>query len=213
MTLLFRLEAIAARALVRVFRALGPVRASNWAGALARTIGPLLAVSRVADTNVRLALPELDRAGRRRVIRGAWDNLGRTIGELPHVAGLQQNTPAGPGWEMVGEATLRALAAAGGPAIFVSGHIANWEVLPAACAAYGLPFAAMYRAAANPAVDALVMALRQQALGAPVPMFSKGAAGATAALAHLRRGGLLGLLMDQKMNDGVQATLLRPARP
>jgi KDO2-lipid IV(A) lauroyltransferase len=107
----------------------------------------------------------------------------------------------------VGEDTLKALASRGGPAIFFSGHIGNWEMLPAACAAYGLPFSSMFRAASNPEVDALVIQLRQQAVGAPVPMFSKGAAGAKAALGHLRAGGYLGLLMDQKMNDGVPVTL------
>ena len=205
--MLFRLEALAARLLLRLFRALGPVAASNAGGWVARTIGPWLPVSRVAETNLRLALPELDAAGRRRVIRGAWENLGRTMGELPHIAGLRQNTPSGPGWEMVGEETLLALAARGGPAIFFSGHIGNWEMLPAACAAYGLPLSSMFRAATNPAVDELVIALRRQAVGAPVPMFTKGAAGAKAALAHLRAGGYLGLLVDQKMNDGVAATL------
>ncbi len=209
---LFRVEAAAVRLLLAVFSALGPVRASNLGGAAARLIGPLLPVSRVARVNLRLALPELDAAGRRRVIRGAWDNLGRTVGEFPHVGHLQQDTPSGPGWEMVGDDTLRALAARGGPAIFVSGHIGNWEMLPAACAAYGLQFSSMFRAATNSQVDEIIIGLRRAAIGSDVPMFSKGAAGAKAAMAHLKGGGYLGLLMDQKMNDGIEATLFgRPA--
>ncbi len=212
MTRLARLEAWAARRLLGLFRALGPVRASNLGGSVARAVGPRLPVTRVAEANLRLALPALDAAARRRVIRGAWENLGRTAGEFPHIASLRQDTPSGPGWVMEGEETLRALAARGGPAIFVSGHIGNWEMLPAACAAYGLPFSSMFRAAANPAVDALIVGLRRQAIGAPVPMFSKGAAGAKAALGHMRAGGYLGLLMDQKLNDGIEATLFgRPA--
>ncbi len=205
-TLMFRLEAFAARTLLLLFRALGPVRASNVGGAVARMIGPRLPVTRVAEINLRLALPELDAAGRRRVIRGAWDNLGRTMGEFPHIAKLRENA-SGPGWEVVGRDIVLAVAARGGPAIFFSGHIGNWEMLPAACASYGLPFSSMYRAATNPAVDELVTRLRQEAVGAPVPMFAKGAAGAKAAMGHLRSAGYLGLLMDQKLNDGVAATL------
>jgi KDO2-lipid IV(A) lauroyltransferase len=34
-------------------------------------------------------------------------------------------------------------------------------------------------------------------------MFAKGAQGARAALTHLQAGGSLGLLVDQKMNDGI----------
>ncbi len=206
-SLVFWLEAAALRTLLGLFRLLGPARASNWGGAIARLIGPFLPVSRVADVNLRLALPEMDGVARRRVLCGAWENMGRTLGELPHIASLRQNTPSGPGWQMVGEDTLTALAARGGPAIFVSGHIGNWEMLPAACAAYGLPFSSMFRASPNPAVNEIVIGLRRQAVGNDVPMFRKGAAGAKGALAHLRRGGYLGLLMDQKMNDGIEATL------
>ena len=205
--LAFWLEAWAARCLLRLFRALGPVRASNLAGGVARAVGPWLPVTRVAEINLRLALPALDAGARRRVIRGAWESLGRTVGEFPHIAKLKQDTPTGPGWVMEGAETLRAVAERGGPAILFSGHIGNWEMLPAACAAYGLPFSSMFRAAANPAIDALIIRLRQEAIGAAVPMFSKGGAGAKAALGHLKAGGALGLLMDQKMNDGIEATL------
>ena len=206
MSVLGWLEAFAARTVLRLFRALGPVQASNLGGAVVRMVGPLLPVTRVAEINLRLAMPELDAAGRRRVIRGAWENLGRTIGEFPHLGRLKQ-TASGPGWEAVGIDTLEAVVAGGGPAILFSGHIGNWEMLPVACAAYGLPIASMYRAASNPAVDGLVTQLRQEAVGVAVPMFNKGAAGAKAAMGHLRAGGFLGLLMDQKLNDGVAVTL------
>ena len=202
---LMRLEAFGARLALGLLRRLGPVRASNFGGALCRLIGPLLPVSRVARANLRLAMPELDRAARRRVLRGVWENLGRTVGELPHIGALQKNTPSGPGWEMLGEDILHAQAERGGPAIFVSGHIGNWEVMPPAVAQYGMRFSSMYRAAANPLVDRMVRDLRHEAMGAEVPLFAKGAKGARAALAHVAAGGYLGLLVDQKMNDGIEA--------
>ncbi len=174
MTALHRIEAAAARAALRLLRALGPVRASNLCGAVARTLGPLLPVSRVAHDNLRAALPDLDAAARRRVVRGVWDNLGRTVGELPHLAALRP-TASGPGWELVGAETLQPLLADAGPAILFSGHIGNWEVLPVAAAVAGLPFHSMYRTIENPGIDALLP------------------------------GGRLGMLMDQKMNDGIPA--------
>lgn len=199
-----RLEAFALRAGLRMVRALGPVAASNLGGAVARGIGPWLPVSRVAEDNLRHALPELDAAARRRVVRGVWDNLGRTFLELPHVAGLRRNA-AGPGWECddASDRVLRAVAARGGPAIFFSGHFANWEIAYAVAAAYRLRVSWFYRAASNPLADAAIQGLRQQALGEAVPMFAKGAAGAREAVAHLRRGGLLGMLVDQKLNEGL----------
>ena len=207
MTLLYRAEAALVAALLALLGRLPPASASNLGGFIARLIGPWLPVSGVAHRNLRLALPELDARSHRRIVRGAWENLGRTVGELPHIASLRQNTPSGPGWEMVGEEHLRVLAARGGPAIFFSGHIANWEMMPPVLAAYGIVVSSMYRGAKNPYVDRILIGLRHRALGREVSMFPKGAAGARAALAHLNRGGFLGMLMDQKMNDGIKARL------
>lgn len=202
MTLSGRLEAAAVASALGLIRMLGPVAASNLGGAVARTIGPLLPVSRIAHANLRAAMPELDEAARRRVVRGVWDNIGRTACELPHLGALGP-TASGPGWEIVGEENLHVMRE--GPAIFVSGHIGNWEVLLVAAAAYGYPAAIMYRAASNEAVDRLIVGLRREAIRADVPMIPKGAVGAKQAMAYLKAEGRLSLLMDQKMNDGIES--------
>lgn len=197
-----RIEALAARVCLRLLRAIGPVAASNLGGAIARTLGPWLPVSRVADDNLRRAFPELDRSARQRIVRGVWDNLGRTIAEFSHLSELRRSA-SGPGWEIANEEIVLRLAEQGRPAIFFSGHIGNWELLLPVAAALGVPVSGMYRPAANPLVDGLVAELRRAAIGADVSMFPKGAAGGRAALAHMARGGFLAMLMDQKLNDGI----------
>ncbi len=202
------LEAVAAAALwlvLKLLAALGPVAASALCGAVARTLGPALPVSRIAERNLRLALPELDAAARRRVVRLVWDNLGRTIGELANLPRLRQSA-AGPGWELTGAEHLAA-ATAGGPAVIVSGHYGNWELLTPAAAQLGLSIGGLYRAIANPWVDRMINALRRRAAGQDTPFFAKGAEGARAAFAHLRRGHVLGALIDQKLNNGIAASL------
>ena len=186
----------------RSLRRLGPVGASNLGGWVARQIGPHLGVSRVADMNLRRALPELDQPARARIIRAVWDNLGRTSAELPHLAALGR-TASGPGWEVEGEQHIEALKRAKTPVLFFSGHFGNWEMILPIAALLGVPVCGFYRAASNRDVDAVIQRMRQAALGPDVAMFAKGAAGARAALAHLARGGSLGLLIDQKMNDGI----------
>lgn len=206
MNLQYRVEAALVRAAIGVLRMLPPAAASNLGGALARTIGPLIPVSRVADDNLRHAFPDLDAASRRRLVRGVWDNLGRTAAELPHVGDLKR-TESGPGWEIDGEDCMPQVAANGGPVLLLSGHIGNWEMLPVMCDYYGIRMSSFYRAAANPVVDAILTELRMRALGGGIPMFNKGGAGARAARGHLARGGYLGMLIDQKMNEGIPSPL------
>ncbi len=211
MKLSHRIEGMAAQSARWLLQRLGPVRASNVGGAVARAIGPLLPVSAVALRNLSFAMPELDEAGRRRVVRGVWDNLGRTAAEFPHV-GLMRETAAGPGWEVVGSEHIEALAAQGGPALLFTGHISNWEVLPLATARKGVNFATLYRPADNPIVDEMILSLRRASPGANENLFPKGVQGARQTLAHLRSGGFVGLLQDQKMNDGIEARFFgRPA--
>ncbi len=195
-------EYVGARLLLALLRSLGPVAASNVAGRLARWLGPLLPVSRVAHRNLRAAMPGLPRAERRRVIRAVWENLGRTVGELPHLASLDV-TAEGPGFAVEGAEHLRS-----GPAIYISAHYGNWEALPVIVARSGYLFSSFYRAARNARVDALIQALRLTALRGDVPMFPKGAAGARGAVAHLAGGGAIGMLLDQKLNDGIEVPFL-----
>jgi KDO2-lipid IV(A) lauroyltransferase len=197
-----RLEAVALRRGIQVARTLGPVAASNLGGRLVRTVGPWLPVSRVAEANLRRALPELDSRARHRVLSDIWENLGRTMAELPHVGALQR-TADGPGWECQDDTALRALGDRGGPAILFSGHLANWEIGLAVAAGLGLTVSWFDRAASNKLADVVIQDMRRDAMGAAVPMFAKGRAGARDALAHLRRGGLLGMLVDQKLDDGI----------
>jgi KDO2-lipid IV(A) lauroyltransferase len=114
-------------------------------------------------------------------------------------------TTEGPGWEAECCEFLSDLSAHPGPVLFLSGHIGNWEVLPAVARSYGIKLSSFYRAAANPAVDKMIVALRQSVVGEAVPQFAKGAMGARLALAFLRDGGRLGMVVDQKMNDGIPA--------
>ncbi|WP_284946047.1 lysophospholipid acyltransferase family protein [Acidisoma cladoniae] len=180
-------------------RRLGPVRASNFAASVARIIGMRLPVCRVADRNLRQAFPEMTAATRRATIAKVWDTLGRNVGELAHLAQLRE-TATGPGWEMVGRDNLPP-----GQAIFFSAHFGNWEMVLPIASQLGRAVSGFYRPASNVVMDGVIMAQRSAALEPGVTMFPKGARGARAALTHLVSGGSLGLLVDQKMNDGIAA--------
>jgi KDO2-lipid IV(A) lauroyltransferase len=195
-------EAALLKGVIGGLRCLSPVAASNLGGALARTVGPFLPISRVADDNLRRALPELDAAARARVIRGVWDNLGRTVAELPHLGSFKR-TESGAGWEIDGEEQLAGLGTSERQVLFATGHIGNWEMMLPIAEVLGIRMAGIYRTASNEAVDRVIQSLRFRAFGRTVTMFPKGSQGARAALQFLRDGGSLGLLVDQKMNDGI----------
>ena len=193
-------EAAVALAGFALFRILPIDAASALGGAIARAIGPRLPMSRHAVANLRAAFPDLEPDEIAGVVRGVWDTVGRTFAEFPHLDAITKDAGT-PGARVVveGHDTLGALRA-GGAALLFSAHLANWEMFASALAALGVPYAQVYRDPNNPYVSWLARKVRRVVPEDRVP---KGAEGARMALAVLGRGGRLGMLVDQKMNDGI----------
>jgi KDO2-lipid IV(A) lauroyltransferase len=202
-----RLEAWGAAIVFCAFGLLPLDCASAVGGALARRIGPFLGVTRHARRNIRRAFPELSEAETADLIRGMWSNLGRVAAEYPHLRKIYVFKPGGRiethGFEHVDRAV-----AAGRQMIVFSGHIANWEIGMLAGAQHGISVAQIYRALNNPLMDRMIARFR----GDRGEFIPKGAIAARRAIAALRRGMHLGLLADQKMNDGIAVPFFgRPA--
>jgi Kdo2-lipid IVA lauroyltransferase/acyltransferase len=207
-----RAEAALVRAALSIFRALPPAMASRLGGGMARTIGPLIPVSKVADRNLQAAMPELDAAARKKIVAAVWENLGSTVAELAQIGHLHE-TASGPGYHVSGwdEHVAPALVQ-GKPTIFFTGHIGNWEIIPPAAYARGVDIGFMYRAASNSLVNDMILRLRESNFQRKVTMFPKGGSGARQAYAHMARGQNLGLLMDQKLDNGIAVPFFgRPA--
>ena len=202
-----RLEAWGAAALVGVFGSLPLDWASALGGALARRLGPFLGISKRARVNLRRAYPDLSDAQIEKIVIGMWDNLGRVAAEFPHLRKFRV-FEAGGRVETHGFEHIERAVAAGRRLIVFSGHIANWEIGSLAGVQYGISVAQIYRAANNPLVDRLLARLR----GNREEFIPKGAVAARRAISALNRGLHLGLLADQKMNDGIPVPFFgRPA--
>jgi KDO2-lipid IV(A) lauroyltransferase len=202
-----RAEALAAAAFFAAMRALPLDVASAIGGATGRWIGPRLGISRRARRNLHAALPELSAAEIERLVRGMWDNLGRVAAEFPHLRRIQAFEPGGL-VETSGREHIDRTVAAGRSVILFTGHLGNWEVAAVAAGQLGIEVAQIYRAPNNPLIDRMVARLR----GTGTELIPKGAVASRRALALLRRGAHLGLLADQKLNDGIPVPFFgRPA--
>ncbi|WPZ32511.1 lauroyl acyltransferase [Thalassobaculum sp. OXR-137] len=194
------LEAVGALAAYGILRILPIDAASALGAAILSRIGPMLRLHKVARTNLERAFPEKSAEEIARILHGMWRNLGRTAGEFAHIRTLQREMDRRV--EIVGAEHALAAMRAGGPAIYVSGHIANWELMLLAAAHVGLVMDGVYRAPDNPLIASLYDKRKSHPDAA---LFPKGSAGARGVMDALKRGRPLGLLIDQKMNDGIEA--------
>jgi KDO2-lipid IV(A) lauroyltransferase len=178
-----------------LFAALSVDHASAVGGWLARTSGPHLKVSRRARRNLRRAFPEKSDQEVEAILVQVWDNVGRVVAEFPHLKRI-----AAERLEIIGGEHVAALCDDGLPGFLISAHFGGWELSGPIAFRLGLPVHVVYRAANNPWVERLFRRGRGVAAESFIP---KGAQGARKLVEVMRAGGHLGMLVDQKMNDGI----------
>ena len=209
--LLARAAAALGGGLVRAFFLLARIVPYRWmaafGGGFARLVGPRLRPSRVARANLALAFPEKTMAEREEILRGAWDNLGRTAVEYPYIGRLWDYDPDRPDpagrIEVVGHEHFLALRDDGRPGIVFAAHLANWELLAVAAARHGLDIAVLYREPNNPVIARLIRRIRGRNMGRLIPTDLRGG---LALVGVLKAGGHVGMLVDQHFSRGPLGT-------
>ncbi|MEM6410023.1 MAG: lysophospholipid acyltransferase family protein [Pseudomonadota bacterium] len=176
-----------------------PERASNFGGWVGRKIGPLLSQHRVALNNLRRAFPQWTEEKIEETALEAWESVGRTAGELPHLHKMRPYVQ-GSRVKVNGMANLDAIEASKTGAVLVSGHFANWEVMASAICNRPVDCLVTYRAINNPHIDKRLNAVRHDyGIGVLTP---KGM-GTRSLMKALGDGRAVALLNDQKFREGI----------
>lgn len=186
----------------------GARKAPRWLNEpLALVLAVLLLVGhgrRTALENLGRAFPAWSLWRRWRVAFSAYRQMARTLVEFLH-------TPSYADAEIRERVTLdnvEALEAArdkGRGVILLSGHYGNWEWLGRAVSAAGYPFAALYKEPKDAGFGTRLKAMREAAGLVQIDHDDM-----RAAIQWLRKGGVLGIIMDQEPRrsaDGAIAPL------
>ncbi len=196
--MLWAIEAGAWYFMLGLFWVLPIETASNVGGWCLRKIGPRLKAHQTALRNIHLVFPKIKDEAAEQLAMDCWDNLGRIGGEFAHLHKLQ---PGGERVEICGQQHLDAIIHSQKPAVLISGHFANWEVMAGAICLGGLPARVSYRPANNPWIDASITRIRLK-YGIP-ELSAKGGTGAKEMLSAMAAGQSVTFLTDQKFNAGI----------
>ncbi len=170
----------------------GLCAAVGWAGHL------LVARDRrLARGNLGRVHPEWPDRRIRREARRVFVEIGRNVYDFVRYPSLSTEART----KLVtidGREHLDAAVAGGRGAIIVTGHLGSWEVLAAALVHEGYPVRALARPLREPRLDR-ALAEHRRRMGVRTLSSESLPIGA---LRHLRRGGFLGVLADQRIKRG-----------
>ncbi len=180
--------------------------ASAMGGFIGRMVGPRLAASRKARAHLRESMPEITDTDVEKHIAGMWDNLGRVIAEYPHLSAIGAQRVS-----LQGTEHIQTSLGQNKPVIVFGAHLGNWEVMaPAVYHQLGVKLGLVYRAPNNPVSDRLLDYARS--LHGVLKTLPKSTAGTRQLVQALKNGESIGILIDQKYNEGVAVPFFgRPA--
>jgi KDO2-lipid IV(A) lauroyltransferase len=171
--------------------------ASALGAAVGRNIGPRLGISRRALHQIQTCFPDKTDREHTRILHDMWDHLGRIFAEYSHLQTLAYERCT-----IIIPENLRATVLGDQPCIFISAHIGNWEILgPCGMRALSVPQTLTYRSLNNPWADALLR--RARTLGGRIAALPKERQSARKMIETLKNGGSLGIMIDQKYNEGI----------
>ncbi len=200
---------------------LGPDRAGALVGGALKRIGPLLPVHKIGRRNLALVFPDLPETRREEILRGAWDNLGRTAAEYPHLGALYDfrydetldfdamNARA-ERIETVGGQYFLDIAKGDGPAIIFAAHLGNWELPAVSAERHNVTSTVLYRTPNNRFIADYVRRQRAGVMGALLATNRSAVHGMAAVL---ERGEVFGLLVDQFYSTGINVPFLGQVTP
>lgn len=188
-------EAVIVKLGILFFGSLSLRTSSNIASKVSLFVGKKISVNKLALKNLGKALPELTEEKKSQIIDEMWDNLGRIVGEFPHVTCASAEKIN----ELVelDDQTKKNLSELKGGGIIMSGHIGNWELGPKILVNHGINVSTVYRPLNNPYVERMTASMRK------VEMIEKNTSqGNRRIIEVVRNGGYVIILADQKVSEG-----------
>ncbi len=175
---------------------------SSWAEGLGALLGwgwyRLVPIRRgVARENLARAFPERSEAERERVVAAMYRHLGLCAIELLRF-GARAPADLAEQLQVEGTAHLEAALADGRGVLVVTAHLGNWEVLVRAGTLCGAPLSVVSKRMRSSVAQAAWQALRR---GGPTLLADRGSA--RAIVAALKRGEVVGYVLDQHAPRGV----------
>lgn len=153
---------------------------------------------KVARKNVELAFPELDVAGRRRMLRDTLAETGKGILELAAIWGRPPRNALAMVREVRGGGILDAALAQNRGVLVAAPHLGSWELLNLYLSSRA-PMSVLYRVPQSAEFESLLTTARA---GFGAAQIRANAAGVRLLFRHLKERRLVGILPDQRPKGG-----------
>ena len=193
-------EFISIISLFAIFKIIGLRNASNLGSILGRSVGPLFRSKKIIKQNIKAGLGEIDEKKESEIINAMWSNIGRTFAEYVFLKDFKFNRTNFNHMKINGISHLDEIKKNNKPAIFYSGHFANFELMAMELDKSGIKCAAIYRPLNNFFLNPLMEYIRMKYICPN--QIPKGRMGMREIISKVKDGYSIALMVDQRISEG-----------
>ena len=195
-------EFISVISLFCIFKIIGLRNASNLGGLLGRLFGPLFRSKYIIKKNIKTGLGVISKEKETEIINSMWSNIGRTFAEYIFLKDFKFNKTNFEHIKINGTSYLDDIKKNKEPAIFYSGHFANFELMAMELEKLGIKCAAIYRPLNNFFLNPLMEYLRMKYICPN--QIPKGRMGMREIINKVKNGYCIALMVDQRVSEGAK---------
>ena len=160
-------------------------------------VAPLFKSKRVIEQNLKIFDQNLSKIKRDQIIKGMWENYGKTFIEYVYLNKLRENKSQ---ITISGEQNLKKIINDNKPVIFVSGHFANFELMSMEITKNKIPLATIYRPLNNFFLNPFMEFVRRKYVCEN--QIKKGINGVREAIEFIKKNYSIALMIDQRVSEG-----------
>jgi KDO2-lipid IV(A) lauroyltransferase len=160
-------------------------------------IGPLIKSKKIVNNNLKIFFEKNSKFKKNEIINNMWKNYGMTFIEYIFLDNfLKKKTEV----EVIGQINLTDVIRGKNPAIFISGHFANFELMSMEITKKNINLATIYRPLNNIFLNPFMEYLRKKYICKN--QIKKGITGVKEAIEFIKQKHSIALMIDQRVSEG-----------
>ena len=184
-----------------IFKIIGPKISSNLSGKLFEKIGPSFRPKKIIHSNLKKAFPSITEDKLGSAMNLMWNNYGRTFAEYIFMKDfrfgrLKNNI------EIEGQEIIDDIKNSNKQVVFISGHLANFELMAMHLEKSGLKLSAIYRPLNNIFLNLIMEKIRNKYICRI--QIKKGLGGLKKLINFKNKNYSTALMIDQRVSEGIK---------
>ena len=160
-------------------------------------VGPFFKSKKITENNLNIFLGENSSVNKKKIINDMWKNYGKTFIEyifLDYFRNKKSHI------SLEGKEHLSQIIKKNKPVIFISGHLANFELMSMEITKQNVPLATIYRPLNNFFLNPFMELLRRRYVCSN--QIKKGINGVRESIEYIKKKHCIALMIDQRVSEG-----------